>query len=46
MEREWRVANNVKFQLDDVSRVFFPEKYSKRFRVDLPAYAGQVSFID
>ncbi len=46
MEREWRVASNVKFQLEDVSRVFFPEKYSKRFRADLPAYAGQVSFID
>jgi hypothetical protein len=46
MEREWRVANNIQFQLDEVSRVFFPRKYAKRFRADSPGYAGQVSFID
>jgi len=46
MEREWRVAGNVHFGLDDVSRVFFPRKYAKRFRSDIPEYAGQVSFIN
>ncbi len=46
MEREWRVANHVNFSLGDVSRVFFPSAYAKRFRVDLPSYVGQISFID
>ncbi len=46
MEREWRVANHVDFSLTDVSRVFFPPSYAKRFRGDLPSYVGQVSFID
>jgi hypothetical protein len=46
MEREWRVANNVHFHLDDVSRVFFPRRFARRFRDDLPGYTGQVSFID
>lgn len=46
MEREWRIGNNVQFTLDDVSRVFFPPSYAQRFRVDLPSYVGQISFID
>jgi Putative abortive phage resistance protein AbiGi, antitoxin len=46
MEREWRVANNVTFAIDDVSRVFFPKKYAARFRQDLPEYVGQVTFLD
>ena len=46
MEREWRVAGNVKFTLGDVSRVFFPPAYAKRFRTDLPDYLGQISFVD
>lgn len=46
MEREWRVANNVSFSLSDVSRVFFPQKYAAQFRADLPAYIGQVTFLD
>ena len=46
MEREWRVGNNVHFSLDDVSRVFLPKGFAKRFRADLPSYAGQISFSD
>jgi hypothetical protein len=46
MEREWRVGNNIQFTLNDVSRVFFPSSYAQRFRVDMPAYVGQISFID
>ena len=45
-EREWRVGNHVNFSLTDVSRVFFPSTYAKRFREDLPSYIGQISFID
>ena len=46
MEREWRVASNVSFQLTDVVRVFFPQKYAARFREDVPEYIGQISFVD
>lgn len=46
MEREWRVGNNVQFKLEDVARVFFPSKFSRQFRADLPDYAGQVTFVD
>jgi Putative abortive phage resistance protein AbiGi, antitoxin len=46
MEREWRIGNHVNFSLADVSRVFFPSGYAKRFRADLPSYVGQISFID
>ena len=45
MEREWRVANNVTFALTDVYRVFFPQRYAARFRVDLPDYFGQITFL-
>lgn len=46
MEREWRVMGDVKFELDDVYRVFSPSSYARRFREDLPRYIGQVSFVD
>jgi hypothetical protein len=45
MEREWRIGNHVNFALDDVSRVFLPETYARRFREDLPRYIGQLSFV-
>jgi abortive phage resistance protein AbiGi (putative antitoxin) len=45
MEREWRIGNNIQFTLHDVSRVFFPSSYARRFRADLPTYIGQISFI-
>jgi hypothetical protein len=45
MEREWRVLGNVPFKLEDVYRVFLPPSYAKRFREDLPDYAGQVTFV-
>jgi hypothetical protein len=46
MEREWRVAANVKFSLNHVSRVLLPASYGARFRADLPAYTGQITYID
>jgi hypothetical protein len=46
MEREWRVTGRVCFNLDDVCRVILPSGYAKRFRSDLPAYAGQITFAD
>jgi hypothetical protein len=46
MEREWRIPNHLNFRLDDVSRVFLPAAYARRFRADLPEYVAQISFID
>jgi hypothetical protein len=28
MEREWRIGNNVEFNLENVARVFFPSSYA------------------
>jgi hypothetical protein len=44
MEREWRIAGNLKFELGDVRRVILPEIYARRFRQDLSEYTGQVTF--
>jgi hypothetical protein len=46
MEREWRVASNVRFSLHDVCRVFLPSTYGARLRAGLPTYAGQITYID
>lgn len=46
MEREWRIIGNLKFDLDDVYRVILPKEFAKRFREDMPSYAGQVTLID
>jgi hypothetical protein len=46
MEREWRVAGNVQFSLNDVCRVFLPSSYGARLRADLPTYTGQITYID
>jgi hypothetical protein len=45
MEREWRVGNHVNFSLDDVSRIFLPAAYARRFSADVPQYVGQLSFV-
>jgi hypothetical protein len=45
MEREWRIGNHVGFKLEDVSRVFLSPDYAARFRAELPAYSGQLSFV-
>lgn len=46
MEREWRCIGNVKFSLDDVRRVIFPEKFAKRFRSDFPEYYQQITYAE
>jgi len=45
-EREWRIINSLKFELEDVIRVLIPKKYAKHFRQDCPNYFGQITFID
>ncbi len=44
MEREWRLIDNLKFNLNDVYRIILPEKYAERFREDMPKYRGQITF--
>lgn len=46
MEREWRIGNHVNFTLEEVAHVFFPAKFAKRFRNEIPEYFGQISFIE
>jgi hypothetical protein len=45
MEREWRVLGNVVFAVEEVYRVFLPQEYARRFRDDLPEYAGKLTFV-
>ena len=45
MEREWRLGNNLKFDLRDVARVFLPAAYMSRLRTDLPDYSGEVTVL-
>lgn len=44
MEREWRLHGDLDFELDDVRRVYVPERFARRLREDLPEYFGQVTF--
>ena len=46
MEREWRVMGNVRFTLDEVSRVILPRRFAALFRNEVPRYIGQISFSD
>ena len=38
MEREWRVNQDVLFELDTVRRVIIPPAYARQFRKDFPRY--------
>ena len=37
MEREWRLAGNLNFALEDVHRVVIPEGHARRLRTDVPS---------
>jgi len=43
MEREWRLLGSLKFKINDVHRIILPEKYSKRFKKDIPHYSGKIT---
>jgi hypothetical protein len=45
-EREWRIVGSLRFDIDDIIRVFIPKAYAKQFREDCPAYFGQITFVD
>lgn len=46
MEREWRIADNLRFKVKDVCRVILPKSHAKLFRKDVPEFIGQVSFVE
>ena len=46
MEREWRVARDISFELKDVYRVILPETYAQHFHDDFPDYSAQVTFAE
>jgi hypothetical protein len=43
MEREWRVAGNVSFELREVARIILPTAYVDRFRADVPDFSGKLA---
>jgi hypothetical protein len=46
MEREWRVAGPVNFDLGDVSRVFVESGYESRFKSEFPDFTGTIMGLD
>ena len=44
MEREWRLAGNIAFELQHVERVILPRAFAGRLRRDVPEYIGQIHF--
>jgi|ERR1035441_5054248 hypothetical protein len=46
LEREWRVGQDVHFELDDVMRVIIPDRWHRQFRRDFDGYEGEVVFSD
>jgi hypothetical protein len=47
MEREWRSPYYIHFEIEDILRIILPNSYfSKKFRDDIPEYAGQITFSD
>jgi hypothetical protein len=45
-EREWRVIDNVDFQLSDILKIIIPRCFEKRLRDDFPEYTGEIEFSD
>jgi hypothetical protein len=42
MEREWRAINNVRFEEENVKKVYLPDEYIEAFRQALPRYSDRV----
>lgn len=45
-EREWRIVGNLRFDMDNIVRVFITKEYATQFRKDCPEYYGQITFVD
>lgn len=46
MEREWRVCQDVNFELNEVERVIIPAGFGQQFRKEFPDYDGELIFSD
>src|SRR5580704_13418599 len=46
MEREWRVMGSVRFGLSEVERGIIPRSFATEFRREVPAYLGQLHFVE
>ncbi len=46
MEREWRVLDDVVFEISDIERLILPRSFGKQMRDDLPVFYGQTCFLD
>jgi len=46
MEREWRVCQDIPFEIENVVRVILPERFGAQFRKDFPSFDGEVVFAD
>jgi hypothetical protein len=44
MEREWRVYGHLDFSLDDVRRIYLPERFAREFGRVFPEFYRQVTF--
>lgn len=38
MEREWRITDNIKFELTDVTRIIFPQKFKDTLLQEVPFF--------
>lgn len=45
MEREWRLHGKLSFSINDIYRIFIPEKFASQLKKDLADYSGQVHFL-
>lgn len=47
MEREWRILNNVEFSIEDVLKVYLPNKeYTSKFKEKFPNYNGEFYYLN
>lgn len=44
-EREWRVLNNVDFNLSDIKIICIPAEFKEKFSLDFPYFKGKVELI-
>ena len=46
LEREWRVGQDVHFELNNVMRILIPDRWHEQFRRDFASFDGEVVFSD
>ncbi len=47
MEREWRILSDVEFDLDNIIKIYLPNrKYEKLFMDEFPSYGGKFVYVN